>query len=65
MAAPTAADPLLQQMEIVREYIRQARSSHKYDELATFEQNLAELHSEFERVRAADQARGSAAANGE
>ena len=53
VAAPAAADPLLQQMEIVRGYIRQARSSHKYDELAMFEQNLADLHAEFERVRAA------------
>ncbi|KAF0311435.1 Rabenosyn-5 [Amphibalanus amphitrite] len=57
VAAPSAADPLLQQMEIVRGYIRQARSSHKYDELALFEQNLADLHAEFERLRAADAAR--------
>ncbi|PNF32985.1 hypothetical protein B7P43_G16501 [Cryptotermes secundus] len=36
-------DPMIQQMNNIRNYIKQARSAHKYDEVATLEQNLQEL----------------------
>lgn len=48
-AAAADGDPLLQQMAIVRGYIREARQAHRYDELAMFEQNLRELQSEHQR----------------
>lgn len=40
-------DPMIQQMNIIRNYIKQARSAHKYDEVATLEKNLQELREEY------------------
>ena len=40
-------DPMLQQMNIIRNYIKQARDAHKYDELHMLEQNLKELEIEY------------------
>ena len=40
-------DPMLQQMNIIRNYIRQARDAHKYDELHMLEENLKELEIEY------------------
>lgn len=42
-------DPMIQQMNIIRNYIKQARSAHRYDEVATLEQNLKELGEEYWR----------------
>ncbi|KDR16038.1 rabenosyn-5 [Zootermopsis nevadensis] len=42
-------DPMIQQMNIIRNYIKQARAAHKYDEVATLEQNLKELKEEYWR----------------
>lgn len=40
-------DPMLQQINIIRNYIRQARDAHKYDELHMLEENLKELEIEY------------------
>ncbi|XP_046400318.1 rabenosyn-5 [Ischnura elegans] len=40
-------DPMVQQINIIRNYIRQAKEAHKYDEVATLETNLKELLEEF------------------
>lgn len=40
-------DPMLQQMEIIRNYIKQARDAHKYDEVHMLEENLKELEIEY------------------
>ncbi|KAJ9580600.1 hypothetical protein L9F63_024215, partial [Diploptera punctata] len=40
-------DPMIQQMNIIRNYIKQARSAQKFDEVATLEQNLKELKEEY------------------
>ena len=48
-------DPMLQQMDIIRNYIRQARREHRYDEVAILEENLRELQAEHERMKAEQQ----------
>nr|CAD7400548.1 unnamed protein product [Timema cristinae] len=45
-------DPMIQQMNIIRNYIKQARTAHKYDEVSTLEQNLRELQEEYHRQQA-------------
>jgi len=40
-------DPMLQQMAIIRSYIRQARSNHRYEEVSMLEENLRELEIEY------------------
>ena len=40
-------DPMLQQMEIISNYIKQARDAHKYDEVHMLEENLKELEIEY------------------
>ncbi|XP_071449542.1 rabenosyn-5 [Hetaerina americana] len=40
-------DPMVQQINIIRNYIRQAKEAHKHDEVATLETNLKELLEEF------------------
>lgn len=42
-------DPLLQQMNIIRNYIKQARLDQKYDEVQMLEANLKELQLEYMR----------------
>ena len=49
--ASKIADPMLQQMEIIRGYIRQAKQAKKFDEVAMLEQNLRDLQLEFTRQR--------------
>ena len=44
-------DPMLQQMEIIKNYIRQARQANKHDEVAMLEQNLRELTKEYNRPK--------------
>uniref|UniRef100_A0A182N112 FYVE-type domain-containing protein n=1 Tax=Anopheles dirus TaxID=7168 RepID=A0A182N112_9DIPT len=46
-ATVVTSDPLLDQINIVRGYIRQAREAHRFEEVATLERNLAELTQEF------------------
>ena len=40
---------MLQQMEIIRGYIRQARQAQRLDEVAMLEQNLRDLQLEYTR----------------
>ena len=40
-------DPMLQQMSIIKSYIRQARQNYRYEEVAMLEENLKELEIEF------------------
>lgn len=40
-------DPMLQQMEIIKQYIQQARQAHKWDEVNMLEQNLKDLQQEY------------------
>ncbi|XP_064114141.1 rabenosyn-5-like [Macrobrachium nipponense] len=42
-------DPMVQQMNIIRNFIRQAREADRYDEVATLEANLRELQEEFKK----------------
>lgn len=46
-AAEDDTDPMVQQMQIIRNYIRQARDAHLYDEVHILETNLKELQEEF------------------
>lgn len=41
------ADPMLVQINIIRNYIKQAREAHKYDEVHMLENNLRELEIEY------------------
>jgi rabenosyn-5 len=42
---------MLQQMEIIRGYIRQAKTAKRLDEVAMLEQNLRDLQLEYQRQR--------------
>ncbi len=42
-------DPMVQQMNIIRGYIKQARDAHKLDEVTMLEDNLKELQNEYWR----------------
>ncbi|KAK7082952.1 Rabenosyn-5 [Halocaridina rubra] len=42
-------DPMVQQMNIIRNFIRQARDASRYDEVATLEANLRELQEEYKK----------------
>ena len=44
-------DPMIQQMDIIRGYIKQAKQERKFEEVALFEQNLKELELEYMRQR--------------
>lgn len=46
-----ASDPILQQMEIIKGYIKQAKQAQRYDEVTMLEQNLNDLKSEFMRQK--------------
>uniref|UniRef100_A0A182P7W4 FYVE-type domain-containing protein n=1 Tax=Anopheles epiroticus TaxID=199890 RepID=A0A182P7W4_9DIPT len=46
-AGGTTSDPLIDQINIVKGYIRQARAALRFDEVATLERNLSELTQEF------------------
>ncbi|XP_060595346.1 rabenosyn-5-like [Ruditapes philippinarum] len=43
----TDEDPMLQQMEIIRVYIQQAKQAKKWDEVNMLEQNLKDLQKEY------------------
>lgn len=44
-----SSDPVVQQMEIIKSYILQARQAQRLDEVAMLEQNLRDLHAEYLR----------------
>lgn len=44
-------DPMTQQMDIIKGYIRQAKHERRFEEVALFEQNLKELELEYIRQR--------------
>jgi len=44
-------DPMVQQMNIIRGYIQQARSANRFDEVSMLENNLKELQIEFRRQK--------------
>ena len=43
----STSDPMMQQMEIIKGYIKQARDAHKWDEVKMLEQNLKDLQMEY------------------
>ncbi|XP_035791701.1 rabenosyn-5-like [Anopheles albimanus] len=45
----SGADPLVDQINIVKGYIKQARDARRLEEIATLQQNLSELMREFDR----------------
>ncbi|KAF2360255.1 Rabenosyn Rab binding domain [Trinorchestia longiramus] len=45
-------DPVVQQMNIIRNYIKQAREACRYEEVSTLEKNLKELQAEYRRITA-------------
>lgn len=44
-------DPMVQQMNIIRGYIQQARSANRFDEVSMLESNLKELQIEYRRQK--------------
>ncbi|XP_005094166.1 rabenosyn-5 [Aplysia californica] len=49
--AQKVSDPMLQQMEIIKGYIKQARQAQRMDEVVMLEQNLKELTAEYTRQK--------------
>ena len=47
--AMDGTDPMVQQMGIIREYIKQARQASKWDEVRMLEENLRHLQQEYWR----------------
>ncbi|XP_064632775.1 rabenosyn-5-like [Lineus longissimus] len=45
--AHSNSDPMVQQMNIIREYIKQARKANKLDEVKMLEENLQDLQKEY------------------
>lgn len=45
--ANEASDPLVEQINIIRGYIKQARDAMRFEEIATLEENLSELQHEY------------------
>ncbi|GBO35666.1 hypothetical protein AVEN_164819-1 [Araneus ventricosus] len=45
-------DPMVQQINIIHKYIKQAKLDHKYDEVKMLENNLKELQLEHSRQKA-------------
>ena len=42
-------DPMLQQINIIRGYVKQAKQAQKYDEVRMLEENLKDLQQEWWR----------------
>ena len=51
MTVTGSPDPMVQQMEIIKGYIRQAKQDRRLEEVALFEQNLKDLELEYMRQR--------------
>ena len=49
MANAAVDDPMVQQMNIIRSYVKQAREAQKWDEVQMLEDNLRELQLEYWR----------------
>lgn len=47
MGNSSSPDPMLEQMEIIRNYIKQARQESRFDEVEMLERNLMELEEEY------------------
>lgn len=47
----SSPDPMLQQIDIIKSYIRQAKEQHKFDEVDMLQKNLMELEAEYTRQR--------------
>ena len=47
----SSPDPMIQQMDIIKGYIRQARQEKRFEEVVLFERNLKELELEYMRQR--------------
>lgn len=45
----SSPDPMLQQINIIKSYIKQAKEQHKFDEVEMLERNLLELEAEYTR----------------
>lgn len=43
-------DPMLQQMDIIRGFIQEAKNAHRYDEVQMLEANLKELQTEYQKT---------------
>ncbi|XP_058445078.1 rabenosyn-5 [Malaya genurostris] len=69
VAVSSTADPLIDQINIVKGYIRQAREALRFEEVETLERNLSELTHEFyerqRRVTETPQASGGTMAAGQ
>ncbi|XP_014246639.1 rabenosyn-5 isoform X2 [Cimex lectularius] len=48
-------DPLIEQMNIIRSYIKEAKLAHKNDEVASLEENLRELKKEYLKKQQQDE----------
>ena len=44
---PSTSDPMLQQIEIIKGYIKQAKDAKRWDEVNMLEQNLKDLQTEY------------------
>lgn len=51
MTMSESPDPMLQQMDIIKGYIRKAKLERRFEEVALFEQNLKDLELEYMRQR--------------
>lgn len=51
MTMSGSPDPIVQQMDIIRGYIRQAKTERRFEEVALFEQNLKDLELEYMKQR--------------
>ena len=47
----SSPDPMLQQIDIIKGYIKQAKQDRRFEEMALFEQNLKDLELEYMRQR--------------
>lgn len=63
-ASNSSNDPLLEQMNIIKGYIKQARDGLRFEEVETLQMNLQELQQEFyNRQQILDQQRAAKTKN--
>ncbi|XP_064812722.1 rabenosyn-5 isoform X2 [Oncorhynchus masou masou] len=48
-------DPMLQQIENIRSFLRQAKAAHRHDEVAMLEENLRQLQDEYDQQQTLSQ----------
>lgn len=44
-------NPMVEQMNIIRNYIKQAKEAYRFDEVASLEKNLQELNEEYFKMQ--------------